>query len=437
MIESALEELSARGLEIVGAVLVGGKEKLPAEGLNRLAGAELIVDDDPRVALDKALVDLTPDAVMDLSDEPVLDYRRRHQLAAIALARGVGYEGSDFRFLPPPRPRLATKPSIAIVATGKRTGKTAVSSFLARTMVEGGHRPIIVAMGRGGPEEPEVMRGDEMELDPRSLLDMADQGKHAASDFVEDALLAKVPTVGCRRCGGGMAGGVDISNVPQGVEVANDLPGDIIIFEGSGAAIPPVHADVTVLVAPAHVDPEYVAGYMGPYRLLLADFGVVTMCENPFGSPSQVSTLSSVIRNAFRIDRGEPPKEIEVVRTVFRPEPTKPVDGRSVFLATTAPEAVGESLRRHLEDEHKCRVVGISHALSDRAQLEKDLSGLKEADTLLTEIKAAGIDVATRRALDAGLDVIYMDNIPVGTGDDDPAAMALRAADLAKERSDG
>jgi cyclic 2,3-diphosphoglycerate synthetase len=437
VIESALKELTSRGLEIVGAVLAGGKEKLPAEGLDRLAGAELIVDDDPRVALDKALVDLSPDAVMDLSDEPVLDYRRRHQLAAIALARGVSYEGSDFRFLPPPRPRLAKKPSIAIAATGKRTGKTAVSSFLARTLVEGGHRPIIVAMGRGGPEEPEVMRGDEMELDPRLLLDMADQGKHAASDFIEDALLAKVPTVGCRRCGGGMAGGVDISNVPQGVEVANELPGDIIIFEGSGAAIPPVHADVTVLVAPAHVDPEYVAGYMGPYRLLLADFGVVTMCENPFGSPSQVSTLSSVIRNAFRIDRGEPPKEIEVVRTVFRPEPTKPVDGRSVFLATTAPEAVGDSLRRHLEDEHKCRVVGISHALSDRAQLEKDLTGLKEADTLLTEIKAAGIDVATRRALDAGLDVIYMDNVPVGTGNDDPAAMALRAADLAKDRFDG
>lgn len=437
MIEGALEELRGRGLEIVGAVLAGGKEKLPASGLDRVAGTDLIIDDDPRVALDKGLVELTPDAVLDLSDEPVLDYRRRHQLAAIALARGVRYEGSDFRFLPPPRPGLATKPSIAIIATGKRTGKTAVSSFFARTMVEGGHRPIIVAMGRGGPEEPEVMRGDEMELDPRLLLDMADQGKHAASDFIEDALLAKVPTVGCRRCGGGMAGGVDISNVPQGVEIANELPGDIIIFEGSGAAVPPVRADVTVLVAPAHVDPEYLAGYMGPYRLLLADFGVVTMCENPFGSPSQVSTLSSVIRNAFRIDRGEPPKEIEVVRTVFRPEPTEPVDGRSVFLATTAPEAVGASLRKHLEDEHKCRVVGISHALSDRAELEKDLKGLKEADTLVTEIKAAGIDVATRRALDAGLDVIYMDNVPVGTGEDDPAAMALAAATLAKERFDG
>ena len=296
---------------------------------------------------------------------------------------------------------------------------------------------MIVAMGRGGPAEPEVMRGDEMELDPKALLEMADQGKHAASDFVEDALLAHVPTVGCRRCGGGMAGGVDISNVPRGVEIANELPGDILIFEGSGAAFPPVHADVTVLVVPSHVNPEHVAGYMGPYRLLLADYGVVTMCENPFGSPSQVSTLSSLMRNAFRIDRGEPPTEIEVVRTVFRPEPTKPVHGAAVFLATTAPEAVGESLREHLEDEHGCRVVGISHALSDRAKLEQDLTGLKEADTLLTEIKAAGIDVATRRAIDDGKKVVYMDNIPVGVEEDDPSSMALAAAETAIRRFDG
>jgi cyclic 2,3-diphosphoglycerate synthetase len=437
VIEGALDELRSQGKEVVAAVLAGGKEKLPAGGLDDLAGTELRVADDARTALDQALLEFEPDAVIDLSDEPVLDNRRRFTFAAIALARDVRYEGSDFAFRPPPRPRLAHKPSIAVVAPGKRTGKTAVSGFVARSLVEAGRRPVIVAMGRGGPEEPEVMRGDEMSLDPEALLEMADQGKHAASDFVEDALLAHVPTVGCRRCGSGIAGGVEISNVPEGVAIANDLPGDILIFEGSGAAFPPVHADVTILVVPSHTDPEYLQGYMGPYRLLLADFAVVTMCENPFGSPSQVSHLSSLIRNAFRIDRGEPPKEIEVVRTVFRPEPTKPVAGRDVFVATTAPEEVGDSLRKHLEDEHKCRVVGISHALSDRAKLEKDLSGLKEADTLLTEVKAAGIDVATRRALEAGLAVVYMDNVPVGAEADDPQAMAIAAADLATERFDG
>jgi cyclic 2,3-diphosphoglycerate synthetase len=434
VIESALETLAAEGNDIVGLVLAGGKEKLPAGGLDRLGGIPLTAESDARVALDRALVDHEPEAVMDLSDEPVLDYRRRHELAAIALARGRSYRGADFRFDPPARPRLATKPSIAVISTGKRTGKTAVSAFFARTLAAHGHRPVIVAMGRGGPEEPEVMRGDQISLEPLALVELADQGKHAASDYVEDAMLARVPTVGCRRCGGGMAGGVGFSNVPAGIELANGLEGDIIILEGSGAAIPPAHADVTVLVVPASVPTEHLAGYMGPYRLLLADFAVVTMCENPFGSPSQVSTVSSLIRGAYRIGRGEPPKEVEVVRTIFRPEPTKSVRGAAVFVATTAPEAVGDSLRVHLEDEFGCRVVGISHSLSDRAQLEIDLEGIEEADTLLCEIKAAGIDVAARRALAKGLDVVFMDNVPHGVEGEDPAAAAVTAAELALQR---
>ena len=279
------------------------------------------------------------------------------------------------------------------------------------------------------------MRGDEIPLEPKELLAFADEGKHAASDFIEDALLARVPTVGCRRCGGGLAGAVGTSNVAEGIELANDLPGDLLILEGSGAAIPPSHADVTVLVAPASVPHEHVAGYMGPYRLLLADYAVVTMCENPFGSPSQVSSLSSLIRDAFRIDRGEAPKEIEVVRTVFRPEPTKPVEGAAVYVATTAPEAVGDSLRKHLEEVNRCRVVGMSHALSDRKRLEQDLSGMEEkADTLLVEIKAAAIDVASRHALAAGMDVVYLDNVPLGIEGEDPAAMARSAAELAIAR---
>ena len=435
VIEAALDEVASEGHEIAGLVLGGGKEKVPAGGMDQLHGLEVTVADDPRVALDRALVELEPDAVLDLSDEPVLDYRRRHGLAAVALARDIPYEGSDFTFRPPSRPRIASKPSIAVIGTGKRTGKTAVSAFIARTLVSAGHQPVVVAMGRGGPPEPEVMRGDEVSLDAEALLALADEGRHAASDFIEDALLGRVPTVGCRRCGGGLAGAVGTSNVAAGIEIANELPGDLLILEGSGAAIPPAHADVTVLVAPASVPPEYVSGYMGPYRMLLADYAVVTMCENPFGSPSQVSSLSSLIRDAFRIDRGEPPKEIEVVRTVFRPEPTKPVEGAAVFVATTAPEAVGDSLRKHLEEVHKCRVVGMSHALSDRKRLEQDLSGMEEkADTLLAEIKAAAIDVASRRALAAGMNVVYLDNVPVGVEGEDPGALAGAAAELAIER---
>jgi cyclic 2,3-diphosphoglycerate synthetase len=176
---------------------------------------------------------------------------------------------------------------------------------------------------------------------------------------------------------------------------------------------------------------------MGPYRLLLADFVLVTMCEEPFGSSSRISTISSLVRNAWRPHgAGGEKGEIQVVRTVFRPTPTRSVEGASVFVATTAPEAAGDPITRHLEEVHRCDVVGISHSLSDRMRLMRELEASMERgpQVLLCEIKAAGIDVATRWALDRGIEVAFMDNEPLGMEGDDPAAVVHQAADLAKQR---
>ena len=433
VVQSALDDIASAGHQVAGAVLAGGREKLPKEGVDAFGDIAVRTGEDARRVLEEALVEWEPEAVLDLSDEPILDYRRRHHLIGVALAHGVAYEGADFRFTPPPRPRIATKPTLAIIGTGKRTGKTAVGGFTARTLTSAGHRPVIVSMGRGGPEEPAVMHGDDIELEPSDLLELADSGKHAASDYIEDALLGRVQTVGCRRCGGGLAGAVEFSNVPEGVRVANGLDGDLIVLEGSGSAMPPVHADATALVVPASIPPEYLSGYLGPFRLLLSDLVVVTMCEEPFGSPSQISEITSQVRTAFRGTRMS--DEIRVVRTVFRPAPTRSIEGQKVFVATTAPETASRSITKHLEEEHGGQVVGMTHSLSDRSKLEEEISDVKkEADILLCEIKAAGIDVATRSALACGLDVVYMDNVPVGIEGDDPGDAIAWAGDLARSR---
>ncbi|MGI8407136.1 MAG: 2,3-diphosphoglycerate synthetase [Actinomycetota bacterium] len=439
MVESALVELRERGHEILGAVMLGGQEKLPPEGVTAYGDVTVKVGEDAREVLFSELIRLAPDAVLDLSDEPVLDYRRRFEMAGIALYAGIPYEGADFQLRPPPQPLLAQRPSIAITGTGKRTGKTAVAGFAARTLKEEGFRPVIVAMGRGGPPEPEVLHGDDLELTATDLLELAAAGKHAASDYVEDALLGRVATVGCRRCGGGLAGGVDISNLAQGVEVANGLPGDLLIFEGSGSAIPPAKADLSGLILPASLPEEYLIGYLGTFRLLLADFVVVTMCEEPFGSPSKVSSLSSLVHDSWQASReGTPAEKIRLVRTVFRPTPIRSVEGASVFVATTAPEAAGDVLRGHLEAVHGCRVVGLSHSLSDRARLKDELRSLGgRADILLCEIKAAAIDVAARMAGEQGLEVVFMDNTPVAIDDEDLADVMRWAARTATERFTG
>jgi cyclic 2,3-diphosphoglycerate synthetase len=206
-------------------------------------------------------------------------------------------------------------------------------------------------------------------------------------------------------------------------------------LEGSGSSIPPAHADANILIVPASVPEEYLVGYMGPFRLLLADVAMITMCDDPHGSPSQVSSL---IRDAFRSRDGSgglPQEEIQVIQTVFRPHPVRPVDGADVFVATTAPEHAGDSIRDHLEEHHGCTVKGITHSLSDRKRLKKEIEKMADkTDLLLCEIKAAGIDVAARHALDVGLDVVFMDNVPHGLDGDDPKQAVVDVAGIAKER---
>jgi cyclic 2,3-diphosphoglycerate synthase len=433
VVEAALRDLAGRGHEVLAAVLVGGREKLPEDDLTSLAGVPVLSSGDPRDTLAESLQRLRCELVVDLSDEPVLGYRRRHEMAGVALFHGAEYRGPDFVFTPPPRPDLARKPSLAIIGTGKRTGKTAIAGFAARALVARGIPPAIVAMGRGGPEQPELLRGDEIELTPADLLEWADAGKHAASDYVEDALLGRVPTVGCRRCGGGLAGGVEVTNVDQGMELANELDVSLLLLEGSGAAIPPVRSDATALVVPANIPEEHLAGYMGPYRLLLADLVVVTMCEDPFVSPSQISAVVSRIESAYR-PAGDPRGEIRVARTIFRPTPSRSVDGAKVLVATTAPAEAGGSIRDHLEDQG-CRVTGITHSLSDRARLRAELEEQgADADVLLCEVKAAAVDVATRWGLKSGLEVVYMDNVPLGIDGDEPEEALHDTARLAIRR---
>ena len=155
------------------------------------------------------------DTVMDLSDEPILDYPKRFKIACKTLAQGVSYQGPDFKFDPVTQYEIMEKPSIKIIGTGKRIGKTAVSGFVSRLIDKNGYEPCVIAMGRGGPQEPEIVHGEQLEITPEFLLEQSEKGVHAASDHWEDALMSRILTIGCRRCGGGMAGEVFLTNMKK------------------------------------------------------------------------------------------------------------------------------------------------------------------------------------------------------------------------------
>src|SRR5205085_2860667 len=130
------------------------------------------------------------------SDEPVLGPRERLLVASRTLAAGLPYVGADFRFDPPELHPVGA-PSLAVIGTGKRVGKTAVTGHVARLLARD-REVVVVAMGRGGPAQP-VVAVVPPTLD--GLLELSRAGQHAASDYLETAALSGVVTIGCRRAG--------------------------------------------------------------------------------------------------------------------------------------------------------------------------------------------------------------------------------------------
>ena len=401
VVRAAIEQASGES-DVVAALLLGGTEKL--DGRPEYGVPLERVDGDAGAAMVELARRYGADRVIDLSDEPVLDERGRFRLAAAALAAGLEYVGADFEFRPPPR-LPAGLPALAIIGTGKRIGKTAVSGYAAR-LLAARRRVVVVAMGRGGPPAPQLVDGAAERVGVADLLARARAGEHAASDYLEDAALAGVATVGARRCGGGLAGAPYLSNVEEAVALARGLDPELILLEGSGAAIPPVAGDRTVLVTSATRPPDELQDGLGPYRILVSDMLIVTMCEPPLAAPEQVDAIRAA---AAAVRPGLP-----VVPTVFRPAPAEPVAGERVALFTTAPQPVHAALAAELGREHGADVAAVVGSLSDRVALRADLErpDVRGAGVYLTEIKAAAIDVVAEAAAARGVRVVFCDNRP-------------------------
>ena len=384
-------------LEPVGAVWCGGEEKVANEVLDDPV-AHYGIEFDPDEPREDALRRLAPDAdaVVDLADEPVLAAGAKLRLASLALHLGLAYRTASELFDPPRYEPLGFDgPVLAVIGTGKRTGKTAIATHLAEVLREQGRAPAIVSMGRGGPPEP-VAAPEDLTLE--DLEEIAADGRHAASDYLEDAVIARVPTVGCRRVGGSLAGVPFETNMVEGARLAASLDGiDTLILEGSGACVPPVEADRTVCVVG---EPKDALEALGPYRLLRADL-VLAMRD----VPREVLELSPA----------------EVVRVRLEPEPAEelPGDARVAFFST----GVGEL--------SAVEPVVASQNLAKRKALEEDLKRAKDegCDVYLTELKAAAIDTVAKHARDAGARVVFVRNRVVADDADLDELLARLAND--------
>ena len=316
-----------------------------------------------------------PTLVVDLSDEPVVDARQRMGLAARTLVAGVAVPGRRL----PLRPAAPAPGRHQAVGRGHRHRQAhrqdgGVGAQLARLLAERGTPPVVVAMGRGGPPEPEL-------VDP---ADVRPVRRPACWPWPRPAATPPPTTWRTRwwrawppSAPGGAAGGWrarrSTAPSPPGWPLANGRPERLLVFEGSGASIPPVHADATICVMPATVDPELVTGYLGAYRLLLSDLIVVTMVEPSFadlgaGAPTGTGSRARVLGSSRKAS-GSWYLGSGSSTPCFGPFPSNrfPVAGSS-----TSP------LRRLLparcwwtisNEQHGCTVVGVSHHLARPARV--------------------------------------------------------------------
>jgi cyclic 2,3-diphosphoglycerate synthetase len=200
-----------------------------------------------------------------------------------------------------------------------------------------------------------------------------------------------------------LAGQVASSNVAEGARLAEELAPDLVVFDGSGAAIPPVATDRRILDTSGAQDVR--AGRNG-YRVLVSDLVVAIGVDD-----RQVEAIRGL-------------KDVPVVRCELRLEPVEAIDGRvAVF-------AAGPAATDHLDAE----VVAFSANLADRASLRNDLASV-DAETYVIEIKAAAIDVVAEVALERGARVVFARNVVVslpGEPDLDGELVALADAAVAE-----
>lgn len=365
-----------RGLAGVG--FCGGDEKLPDGRLEEVYGRAVEIGAEG--ALHRLASGAT--AVVDLADEPALPASVRLRLIAVALHLGLRYEAPGLVLEAPHyAPLDFAGPRLAVIGTGKRTGKTAVAGHWARLLDQRGLDPVLVCMSRGGPTEPRLVEPDTTIADLEAIVAI---GGHGASDHLEGAMLHGVRAVGCHRVGGGPSGQPAESNVLAGAELAASLRPGAIVLEGSGACIPPVEADRTVCLAGANADEPF-----ADLRLLRAD--LVLAIE---GAP--VDGFRIALRSETVVD---PPADARVALFTTRSESCEGVDP-----------------------------VVASVSLSDRGRLSADLdrAAAEGCDLYLTELKGAAIDMVVARARERGAAVGFVRNRPVGIdGDLDAELMSL------------
>ena len=283
-------------------------------------------------------------------------------------------------------------PSLAIAGTGKRVGKTAVTGHVARLLAQD-RRVVVVAMGRGGPPEPEVIESRPTWRRCSSARAPACTGRPTTSRR------PRSPACPPSAAAGPEAGSPARSaarTCREGVEAALALDPELLLFDGSGAALPPVAADARVLVVPAHQPPD--TRHRLPERV-----------PDPRRRPGRGLARRGPA-DAHAVARSRPRGQGRAGRSARCSAPAR---------WSRWPGAAWRSSRRRRRGRTRCSPitcctstgaehVAVSGNLATAPRCTHDVEGL-DADVFLVELKAAAVDVVAEAAFARGIPLILAD----------------------------
>ena len=151
------------------------------------------------------------EVVVDLSDEPVLGPDERFRWASRALAAGLTYIGADFRFDPPVYEEIER----AVDRRDRHRQAGGEDRRLGAPRAAARPRPRRRGRDDGAGRAARARADRRAARRSTDLVALSRSGRHAASDHLEIAAVSGVPTIGCRRAGGGLAGKPFVSNVAR------------------------------------------------------------------------------------------------------------------------------------------------------------------------------------------------------------------------------
>jgi cyclic 2,3-diphosphoglycerate synthetase len=172
----------------------------------------------------------------------------------------------------------------------------------------------------------------------------------------------------------------------EGVRAAAALDPDLLILDGSGAALPPIAADARIVVTNGAHD---VRDGLNAYRVLVSDLVIDT---------------GGADHDAIREI-----KNLPIVRVELTLRPVEPLHGRRTAVFTTGAAPTG-----HLDAE----VVHVSRNLARRDALRAELETV-DAEVYLVELKAAAVDIVAEAALARGAQVVFAANDVIADGLDE------------------